>query len=149
MDLKRAIERLPTETWVEAASLAEQLASIEELAAGLSLLSEGKDLAKLLGLSARLTPELILKARGSPALAPGFAALAGPRSLADKARFIATRVFPDGEFMRSSSALARRGAAGLALAYLWRPFWLLLHAPSGFLAWRRARNETRNPPTWE
>jgi hypothetical protein len=149
MDLKRAIERLPSDTWTEAASLAHRLDSLEVLAAGLSLLHQGKDLAKRLGLEHRLTPKLILKARGAPPLAPGFAALAASGSLRAKARFIGKRVAPDREFMRSWSSIARRGPTGLALAYLWRPFWLLLHAPSGFLAWRRARNETRNPPTWE
>jgi hypothetical protein len=44
---------------------------------------------------------------------------------------VASELAPSGDFMRDSSALARRGALGLVAAYLWRPFLLAWKLPRG------------------
>jgi hypothetical protein len=49
------------------------------------------------------------------------------------------KTFPPPAFMRAWSPLARRGALGLALAYAWRPVWLVVHSGAAVRAWRRAR----------
>ena len=49
------------------------------------------------------------------------------------------RKLPPATFMRRWYPQAADSRRRLALAYLWRPLWLLRHAPAGFRAWRDAR----------
>ena len=110
--------------------------------AGLALTPEGRQLARKVGLPEESSVETTLRLQNVP-LAEGFAELAevpGPRA---KAALILREAFPNREFMRWWSSLARRGRLGLALAYLWRPIYLATRAVPGFLAWRRARRDTR------
>ena len=41
--------------------------------------------------------------------------------------------------MRDWRPIASRNRIGLALAYVYRPFWLAWWAPRGYVAWRRAK----------
>jgi hypothetical protein len=140
-ELERAIERLPYETWREAADLAESLDAAPALAAGLMLVPEGADLTGRLGLSGSATVAAALYARSLPPTALGFERLATTKGPLAKARLVAREVVPNPMFMRQGSKLARRGPLGLALAYLCRPFWLLAHSGRGYTAWRQARRE--------
>jgi hypothetical protein len=140
-DLARAIERLPLEIWSEAAELAARLDATPTLAIGLRLLPDGVELAERLEL---VSAELIETAirRGSPAeVALGFERLAQRSGLRAKLAMLARELVPTRSFMRWWSPLARRGWAGLALAYLWRPLWLLWQAGPSLRAWRRSRRE--------
>jgi hypothetical protein len=143
-DLRRALERLPRTAWEEASRLAEQLDAIESFGVGLSLLPAGGQLIDSLGLATTLTAESVLRADTSPPTALGFEWLTHVPGIRAKARLLAGKLAPDVEFMCAWSPLARRGKAGLVLAYLWRPVWLAWHAPRGFLAWAEARRRARS-----
>jgi hypothetical protein len=55
-----------------------------------------------------------------------------------KAMCLAHELVPSPAGMRYWTPLARRGWVGLTAAYLWRPIYLLVHAPAALVAWRRA-----------
>jgi len=138
-DLARALEQIPDDAWQDAAALAERLAATPAFAAGLRLLPAGTDLAMRLDLQETATAEVILRASTAPPMALGFEWLArtpGPRR---KLVLIAGKLVPHREFMPAWSPLARGGRLGLALAYAWRPFWLLWHSAPGLRAWLAAR----------
>jgi putative nucleotidyltransferase-like protein len=138
-DLRQALERLPQATWAEAARLARQLDATESFGLGLRLLPGGKSLADDLGLPVILTAEGMLRSRTPPPTALGFEWLTHVPGTRAKARLLAGKLVPDTEFMHAWSPLARRGRAGLFLAYMWRPLWLAWQAPRGFRAWTQAR----------
>ncbi len=142
-DLDRAATCLPESLWRRAADLAVRLDAVELLATGLRLRPRGAALADALGLPAAAHVEVAIRAAGMPPMALGFERLASTRGLRARLALIAGELFPPPVFMRHSSRLARRGRAGLALAYLRRLPWLVQHAGGGFHAWRRARRETR------
>jgi Uncharacterised nucleotidyltransferase len=143
-DLERGVERLPRDVWEAARRLASSLEAAEAFEAGLRLLPAGADLAESLGLATNSpTTETALRASSPPPTALGFEWLANVPGLRAKLRLLGAKALPDAEFMRAWSPLARRGTAGLCLAYLWRPLWLAWHAPRGYLAWVHARRTTR------
>lgn len=142
-DLRQALERLSKATWADAARLAQQLDATESFGVGLRLLPAGKSLADDLEVPVTLTAEGMLRSRTPPPTALGFEWLTHVPGIRAKARLVAGKLVPDAEFMRAWSPLARRGMIGLALGYLWRPFWLACHAPSGFVAWVDARRKAR------
>jgi hypothetical protein len=142
-DLRQALEHLPRAAWEEAARLASRLDATESFSVGLRILPAGRPLADDLGLPTTLTPEAMLRAGTPPLTALGFEWLTHVPGLRAKARLVAGKLVPDREFMCAWSPVARRGRAGLALAYLWRPLWLAWHTPWGFLAWIRARGRGR------
>ena len=87
-----------------------------------------------------LTPELALLAGGENPVALGIERLAGAPGGRGRGRSSwPARCGPSRTAMRSWHALARRGRAGLAAAYLLRPFWLAAQAPAALGAWRAAR----------
>jgi hypothetical protein len=142
-DLERAVERTPTSVWEEAAALADLLDAASAFATGLRLVPSGRALADRLDLTRTSSIETALRARTAPAPALGLHRLATTPGLPRKAALVAAELFPPAPFMRGSSALARKGRAGLALAYLWRPAWLVLRLGPAFVAWRRAHSESR------
>jgi hypothetical protein len=95
--------------------------------------------ADRLGLPAGLDPETSLRASSASSAAIGFARLASTPGISAKVSTTLRKLFPTPSFMRHWSRLARRGAGGLALAYAWRPLWLLLQLGPAAVAWRRAR----------
>jgi hypothetical protein len=141
-DLARALSHFSRSTWDRASGLAERIDAIPAFAAGLGLLPVGVRLADRLGIPDELTTETILRAGSAPPMALGFDWLAQTPGLRPKIVFVTGKIVPDREFMRAWSPLARRGdRLGLALAYLWRPFWLLVHSLPGFRAWYAARRK--------
>jgi hypothetical protein len=125
-DLEVAVERLSTETWRDAHRLALALDAEPALVAGLRLTPAGDALAEELGLGSVDDLETRLRAHGDAARALGLHWLLTRRGLGAKARLVAAKVAPSPAFMRAwSPALGRRGHAGLAVAYAWRPLWLL------------------------
>jgi hypothetical protein len=137
-DLERAIDRLPPELWADALELAERLDATPTFALGLAQSPGGASLARRLGMS----PELAraATAEGSAAsLAMGFERLARSRGLGAKVRLVTRELLPSRDFIWWSSPLARRGPIGMALAYLWRPFWLAARVVPSLAAWRKHR----------
>jgi Uncharacterised nucleotidyltransferase len=138
-DLERALRRLPEDIWVQAATLARRLRGEPAFAAGLSLVSEGAELARRLGLGTAVPTETLLKASAPPPTAIGWERFANAPGVAGKSRFIFSQLAPTPDFMRFVDPLGQRGRAWLPVAYLVRPFRLARQAPRGFRAWRDAR----------
>ncbi len=132
-DLHRAVERLPVETWGEAAALATDLGAQEAFVVGLDLLPEGAVLRERLGFEPRPW-------QGAPEVTAGLLRFAATRGPKDKAALVVREVFPTRDYLRAHYGLARRGPAGLLAIRVWRPFSLLLRvgpALSAALAVRR------------
>lgn len=142
-DLERALTVADDVLWRQAASLAEDLGVRKAFAAGLRLHPGGADLASALGVDARTSSELRLFAASPPPTAVGFHRLAAAGSIGAKLRVAVEKAFPTPPSLRAWQPVARRGAAGLAVAYAWRPLWLLWKAPRGLLALVRAARSER------
>lgn len=138
-DLKLALERADTETWEEAAAIARQLGSLPAFSAGLRLVPEGWDLSRRLGIRSEQPPRSVrLRAATPPDTAIGIERLISTPGVRRRLALLARELVPSATFMRSSSALARRGSLGLIGAYLARPLLLGLKLPRGIVAWLRA-----------
>jgi hypothetical protein len=142
-DLRRAVARLPLEVWRDAAALASSLHAEPMFTTGLGLVDSGKAVLVALGVAERKTVEVALRARTPPDLALGLHRLTTIPGLLPKAAFVARKAFPPPAWMRAWLPLAGRGNVGLAVAYAWRPIWIVLRMPAALRAWRRARNESR------
>jgi len=139
-DLLRALELLPEDAWREAATLAKRLDAVPAFATGLRLLPLGVELAERLALPIEHSRELALRAGSAPPTALGFWRLAETPGLGNKVGLLGRELAPSPAFMRAMYPVARRGRAGLAAAYLWRPVSLARQVGPGFRAWRRARS---------
>jgi hypothetical protein len=143
-DLEAAVAMLPEETWDDAAKLAARLNALPAFVAGLSLAQAGRDVAQRLGVHAEIPMDIMVRAQGAPPAAEGMAWLMGRPGVSGKARFVIRHLIPPAGYMRVWSALARRNRLGLALAYLWRPIWLLAQLGPAMAAWMRARRTTKS-----
>ena len=145
-DLERAIERLPRGDWEGAAALAGRLGALAEFATGLRMHQSGERLADELDLPRGGSVHLAIKAAGGPGTAHGIEALASAHGLGARARLLTRTLVPPRAYMHIWFPRASRGGVWLALAYVWRPFWLLSRAPASLLAWGRARREAGGAP---
>lgn len=142
-DLARAIAVVPEDVWRSAATLADDLAATEAFASGLRRIPAGAELARRLGLSEAVTPDVALREDRPPPLAVGMKWVLEERSLRRRIRVVRHKLFPSAEFLRAWRPIARRGPVGLAVAYLWRPFWVVWHALPALAAVRRAERRAR------
>lgn len=143
-DLSRALERVPPETWTQAASLAERLEATPAFAAGLRLLPAGESLAITLGLPSGQLPDRTLGGSESFHLAQGIAWLRETPGLSRKTVFFARKLAPPPATMRLRSPLARRGRLGLGAAYLWRVARLSWRGSRIMPSWIRSRRAGRD-----
>ncbi len=139
-DLSRALRAVPRDRWSDVAALADRLQAIDAFSVGLRLLPEGRALASWLELPPARSADAFLRVDRVP-LALAFEHLATTTGARARASVVLHELVPTPAFMRWWSPLARRGRLGLAVAYCWRPAWLVTRAGPGFLAWRRARRE--------
>ncbi|HKN93134.1 MAG TPA: nucleotidyltransferase family protein [Thermoleophilaceae bacterium] len=142
-DLEQALNHVPREAWSEAAEMAGRLRALGEFSAGLALLPEGLELAREMELDSAPSVETTLRARNAPLTAIGFERLWRTRGKRAKLGLIRREIMPPPAFMRVRFPVARRGRVGMAAAYVWRPFSLLVHGGAGFVAWRRERGRRR------
>jgi putative nucleotidyltransferase-like protein len=142
-DLETALSVADESTWAVAAELARALQATPAFATGLRLLPAGDALADRLGLPHELSTGVALRAGTPPPVALGLDQLAQAGSSRARLAILRHKFFPPPSFMRHWSRLASRGTLGLALAYLWRPLWLLARLPAGFRAWWKARARAR------
>jgi Uncharacterised nucleotidyltransferase len=140
-DLRRGLIRLSDAAWREATELARALDALPAFGAGLELLPEGVQRLARLGVDPGYDVAIALRARGAPPLAHSLERIHRERTLRGKLRRIARGLAPTPTYMRRWSPLAGRGRAGLALAYLWRPVWLLIQVGPGLRAWGRAMRD--------
>jgi Uncharacterised nucleotidyltransferase len=135
-DLRRGLERIDRNAWLEAAAMAKRLGAASVLVAGLARVPAGAWLREELGPQADASPAVQLKLAGAPPASKGFMRLAEARTPMAKLALIAHEFVPTPAFMRANDAIARRGRAGLMLAYIRRPLMLAYQAPAGWRAWR-------------
>jgi glycosyltransferase involved in cell wall biosynthesis len=134
-DLAHAKDRVPFATWQDAAALATELGAGGAMREGLKLVEGGRELADALELADDATRLVRLHARTPPPTSSGIERLLRTRGTRARLVLIVGRFFPSPAYLRQWKPLAQRGRWGLALAYLWRPLWLLWHAPGGAIAW--------------
>jgi hypothetical protein len=138
-DLRRALVQADEPLWREALELARDFEGLPVFASGLRLLPAGLELVRRLGIEDVRSTLHELRSEGVP-MAEGIDALLAPGvGLRQRLTMVAKELVPRPEFMRWWSPLARRGRLGLAVSYVWRPIWLIVHAPRGMIAWRRVR----------
>ena len=141
--LDRALRAVDESDWVRAASLAERLDGSDAFATGLRLVPQGAELAARLSLAQTQSVNVALHASSPPPIALGFEQLARAASIREFLTIVARKAVPPPGFVRHWWPPAARNRRMLALAYLYRPFWLLRHAPRGARAWLMARREAR------
>lgn len=137
-DIELAVENAAPDVWRRAVVLAEETGSLPAFASGLGMASRGDDLLGRLGVAVRPNAALAVRAQGEVPLALGLAELADAPGMRARLRLLARELWPTASFMRRWSPLARRGAPGLLLARVYRPFWLAVHLPAALRALRRA-----------
>ena len=143
-DLRRAVVQLEAGTWRAAAALAARVDALDAFGVGLRLLPEGAALAAELRLPPNRSRNAALRVMAAPSVTLGLDRLSTTPGLWAKARLVLGWTFPPPDFMRTWSALARRGRGGLLLAYVWRPFALAGQGGAAVAAWRRAARATRD-----
>lgn len=138
-DLGLALARVPEPVWREAAAMADALGAVDAFACGLGLDPRGRALVEALGLDARASRYLRLRASTAPDTAIGIERLAATRGgFGPRVLLVAGELVPSREFMLALYPQARRGRWGLLVAYLQRPFRLAGKLPRGLLAWSRS-----------
>jgi hypothetical protein len=140
-DLRRGALRLPEDVWRKTAELADRLDASPALAAGLRRAPEGSVVADRLSLTDRITPEIALRIGEAPALAVGIDWMLHGEGKKDP-RLVLRKVFPPADYLRGWKPIARKGWAGLAVAYAWRPFWVAWKVVPALVAVFRARRGT-------
>jgi len=143
LDLSRALERLHFETWREAAGLAKRLGAEATFATGLRMQPAGAPLCAELELPNERSTAARMLADGAPYSSWTVDRVVTTPGLMAKLRILAPRLLPKPAFMRVWYPVARRGTAGLALAYVRRFGWLLRVSGPAFTAWWRASREAR------
>jgi hypothetical protein len=138
-DLELGLARIDRGAWVEAASLAVALDAAEAFAAGLPTVRAGVAMAAELGLPAPRSAKARLKAGGPPPAGLAVLFVLDTPWREGRARVLIDALFPSPRFMRAWFPLARRGRAGLALAYATRLVTRARQLPAALAAARRAR----------
>jgi hypothetical protein len=136
-DLLRALSTGSVEVWSEAAELARDLDALSSFTAGLEMIPEGVEMIDRLGISHEGSGYRTVSdasasydAKAGALALDWFGSLPGWRK---KVAWAVHKLVPPPAFMRSWSGLARRSGGGLALAYLYRPLWLLKRGIKGVL----------------
>jgi hypothetical protein len=143
-DLRRALDVVAEEVWGAAAELAVRLDAVPLFATGLSMDPRGRVVAERLGIDATGDVDARLRAGAAPALSFGLTRLRSTKGIRARTKLIARELVPTPSFMRVWSPLARRGTAGLVLAYAYRPLWLAVKLPGAVVAVARASRDTED-----
>lgn len=141
--LAAAVAAVDDPTWRSALRLARELDALEAFATGLRLLPEGERLAARIMVPDVTDVRSALLAANAPPVALGFDQVAGARGLR-RFEILVAKAVPPRAFIRHWWPPAARNPAMLGVGYLYRPIWLLRHAPAGYRAWRAARREASN-----
>jgi len=146
-DLGRAIRLANEKTWREAADVARRIDAVPAFAAGLRLNPDGVRVAERLELPSGPPPAVLLRPKTRAPVAFALDVLTDEKQRRARARLLVRSIFPSPLYMRQWSAMHmtrwpaafRRGSAGLMVAYLWRPVWVLLRLPKAIMTLRGAR----------
>jgi hypothetical protein len=135
-----AVAAADDETWSAALDLARELGAVGSFATGLRLIPEGADLAERIGVPEARDVRSSLLASSPPPVALGFDQLSSARGLR-RLEIVLRKFIPPPGFIRSWWAPAARNRRMLLVGYLYRPVWIIKHAPAGYRAWRTARRD--------
>lgn len=138
-DVERAVERFDAAAWSAAWELARLWSARDLFVVGTGLAGGGPELLASLGVGHSPSTRARMRGRGMPRAQRSLEQLAATTGLRPRIALVLRKAFPAPEVMRSWKPLARRGPAGLTLAYLWRPAWLAGRLAEASLAWVRAR----------
>lgn len=133
-DLERGLALVPKSSWLEAVRLAHVLGAEARLGAGLRLLERGVRLADELDLPKTCDAEYVIRSGESSTVSLGLVRIGETPGVRGKLLAAITWAVPSRAYMRYTTSLARRGRAGLTLAYLLR----LARGPRVAAAWLRA-----------
>jgi len=142
-DLGRAAALAPPENWEAAARLAVALDATDAFAFGLRLAPKSAEIATSLELPVTAAVDVLLHAENRGPAARSIDWWLRVPSVRGKARLAVAKAFPPPSFLRTWSALARRGRVGLALAYPWRLLWLFVQGIIGIIMWAAVRLRRR------
>jgi hypothetical protein len=137
-DLLRAIEVVNFSQWQSAAAQSRALGAEDALAAGLCLVPEGRELSERLNLTRRRRG--ILRIASSPrseGAAYEVQRVLDASSFLERIKLISDGVLVTPAALRWASPIARRGRAGLVLAYIIRPFQLAKRLGPALVARKR------------
>jgi hypothetical protein len=138
-DLRRALVLLTDVEWETAHALAVELGAQEAFGAGLRFPEAGLELADRLGLTPALQAHRLLQIDpAAPSSAWTLDTLLAQPSLSGFARSLRRVLAPSPQQMRRHFRLARRGRAGLLLAYSIRPLRLVGLTPRAVWFWLHA-----------
>lgn len=140
-DLRRAIDRASYKEWQRALELAYAYDGVAAFATGLHISSEGRPLARRLGLEDVRSFRFSLRRENNLIAEEIEAFFSSPAPIGHKMATIARELFPTPTYMRSWSPLARRGRFGLAAAYVWRPLWAASKVPRAVVTLWRVHRE--------
>jgi hypothetical protein len=142
-DLERALRRVGEEDWRAALAIARELGIEAELAARLCRTEAGAALAARLAIESGGPSRYELLGAVSDGRAPraviSLDNLRARTGAAARLRYATAKLLPPAEQLRRESALARRGAAGLAASRIARAARVAAQLPGALIAYRRAR----------
>ena len=138
-DLKRALARFDDAAWASAWDLARSWSARDFFVAGMRLDPAGEELLARLGVEHEPSVAARMRGRGMPRAQRSLEQLGRERGAGARLRLAWHKAFPSPEVMREWKPIARRGPAGLALAYALRPPWLIAQLGVAAVAYVRAR----------
>jgi hypothetical protein len=139
--LTAALGALDDTTWRSALQLARDLGAVEGFATGLRLVPAGAELAARIEVPEARDVRSTLLASNAPPVALGFNQLSEARGLR-RVELLFRKFVPTPGFIRDWWMPAAQSRRMLMLGYLYRPVWLLRHAPAGYRAWRAAHRDS-------
>ncbi len=144
-DLERALAVAQAEVWKRAYELAIAVGAETAFISALSFTAPGAEHLESWGVDPpELTERQALSLITPAPAARGFYFLSEEKGIRAKVIFVGGKLVPSPSFMRLRYPMARRGPAGLTMAYAYRPFWLLRWVVPGFRSWRAARALAEN-----
>jgi hypothetical protein len=149
-DLRRALAIASLGTWEAAANLATEADALPAFTAGLEMIAEGEEMKRRLGLTTKTSPYRAIRTSTAPEEAKAgalalewFGSIKGWRA---RATWALHKLAPSPIFMRAWSPLARRSGFGLAVAYVYRPVWLVKRTVQGAWLWVRLASKKKSDP---
>jgi hypothetical protein len=138
-----ALSAVSDQGWARALRLAQEVDAVAAFATGLRLMPAGVDLAARLGVPDSRSVKAALLASSPPPIALGFEQIAAA-SGRGRVAILLRKFVPPAGFIRHWWPPAARNRGMLLIGYLYRPIWLLKHAPAGYRAWRAARRDANS-----
>jgi hypothetical protein len=137
-DLARALEQESPDSWGEAHLLARRLRGEHPFTAAFTMLPAGRGVARAAGIPLVRSIEAAVTAAGLP-VSEGIERLTRTQGLSDRLHLARDELLPSAEFMRWRYPVARRGVAGLAVAYPVRVGAIAVSVGRVLWAWLRLR----------